>query len=121
MTSHYQRGTAFERQVREDLRERGYTVIRAAGSKGDSKVDLVAISGTARHPLVFLQCKLDGKLGPAERTRIRQVSLWAGALAVVAGKTGPRGAMLEYWRLTGSGPGDREPVSLGTWENPVQP
>lgn len=42
--SNYVNGRAMEYKARQDLTEQGYTVIRAAGSKG--KIDLCAINAT---------------------------------------------------------------------------
>ena len=101
MTNHYARGTAFERKVREALREDGYEVMRSAGSK--TKIDLVAMK---TGQLVFLQCKLNGLCAPAERSRLRDLAGMVGALPVVAysHKEGHAAAVVRYRLLTGDGP-----------------
>lgn len=97
VVNHYAAGTRFERKVRTDLRDNGYTVIRAAGSKGDSKVDLVALKpGQA----LFIQCKADGVLPLAEWDRLFQVAAWVDAVPILAGN-GPRGRGVIYTRLLG--------------------
>ena len=75
-----QRGDYFERQVRDTLTEHGWVVIRAAGSRG------IADLWAARHDrtLMFVQCKISGRIDPAERTALLDVAELAGARAVVA-------------------------------------
>jgi len=91
----YATGTRFERKTRDDLRPNGYSVIRAAGSKGDSKIDLVAIKPGQ---LLFIQCKSDGKISPAEWDRLWEVAGWVGAIPLLAAN-GPRGHGVTYTRL----------------------
>lgn len=96
--THYDRGRRFEWQVRDDLVENGYIVIRAAGSKGDAKVDLIAIKPGQ---LIFIQCKTAaGALGPGEWNRLVEVSAMVGAIPVLAAKGG-RGQGVQYTRLLG--------------------
>ncbi len=96
--SHYSRGRDFEWKVRDDLAENGYSVIRSAGSKGDAKVDLIALKPGQ---LVFVQCKSTaGALGPDEWDRLVEVSAWVGAVPVLAAKGG-RGQGVQYTRLLG--------------------
>lgn len=103
MTSHYAHGAVFERTVRHALEEDGYSVLRSAGSKGDSKVDLVAFKPGQ---ILFVQCKLNGLCPPSERSRVREVSGWVGALPIVAYrvKEGCAAATVGYRLLTGDGP-----------------
>jgi len=77
--SHYARGTRFEHKVRDHLMALGYSVLRAAGSKGDSKVDLVAFH--PYRPMLLIQCKIDGKISVAEWNRVREVAGWYGPCA----------------------------------------
>ena len=51
--ANYVRGTRFERQVMQEWTDKGYTVLRTAGSRGFA--DLVAIRGG--EPVRFIQCK----------------------------------------------------------------
>ncbi len=95
--SHYAAGRRFEWAVRDDLYDNGYEVIRAAGSKGGSKVDLIALKPGQ---LVFVQCKQTGTLPPAEWDRLVEVSAWVGAVPVLAAKGG-RGQGFVYTRLLG--------------------
>lgn len=95
--SHYAAGTRFEHKVRDDLTTNGYTVTRAAGSKGDSKIDLLAIKPGE---LLFIQCKMSGALPPGEWDRIVEVAGWVGAIPLLAAK-GPKGRGVVYTRLKG--------------------
>jgi hypothetical protein len=79
--SHYAQGTRFEHKVRDHLAENGYEVVRAAGSKGSSKVDLIALKPGE---LLFIQCKRTGLISPAEWNRVFEVSGWVAALPLVA-------------------------------------
>lgn len=103
----YQAGVRFERATRTRLADDGYDLIRSAGSK--TKVDLVAVK--PGHVL-FVQCKRNGKLPPAERVALlRMASMLPGvALPVLAYKPGARGGVA-FAVLTGPGPGDRRPWS----------
>lgn len=93
--SHYAKGRRYEWKVRDHLAEAGFTVIRAAGSKGDSKIDLIALHPDGR--VLFVQCKMDGKaLPPGEWNRLMEVAGWSGALPIAA-----MGVKLELWLLTG--------------------
>jgi len=99
--SHYRNGRDFEYKVRDALIDDGYDVIRSAGSK--TKVDLAAFKpGQA----VFVQCKRDGRIGPAERTELLRIAGHIGAVPVVAWKQIGKTA-IHYWRLTGPGPAER--------------
>lgn len=80
-----QRGDYFERQVRDTLEEHGWLVTRAAGSHGP--YDLVALRHDKTPALV--ECKISGRIDPAERTALLDAAELAGARAVVAMR--PRG------------------------------
>lgn len=95
--NHYATGTRFEHKTRDDLIANGYDVMRAAGSKGSTKVDLIAVKPGQ---LLFIQCKSNGKISPAEWDRVVEVSAWVGAVPVVA-ENGPRGRGVVYTRLLG--------------------
>jgi hypothetical protein len=93
--SHYAQGTRFEHKVRDDLAANGYEVIRAAGSKGSSKVDLI---GLKPGQLLFIQCKRTGALGPDEWDRVHHVAGWVDAIPLLAAN-GPAGRGVTYIRL----------------------
>lgn len=93
----YQQGRNFEWKVRDDLAANGYEVIRAAGSKGGSKVDLI---GLKPGQMCFVQCKANGVIPPAEWNRLVEVSGWVGAVPLLAAN-GPRGRGVVYIELVG--------------------
>jgi Holliday junction resolvase len=95
--SHYAKGTRFEHKVRDDLAENGYEVMRAAGSKGSTKLDLIALKPGE---MLFVQCKTTGLISPAEWNRVYEVAGWVGAVPLLA-SNGPRGRGVTYGRLTG--------------------
>jgi Holliday junction resolvase len=113
MVNRYRSGAEFERAVRIALISDGYDVIRSAGSK--TKVDLAAFKpGQA----LFVQCKRDGRISPAERVELLRVASHIGALPVVAWKTLGKTA-IHYWQLTGPGPQDRVEWSPNATEVPA--
>jgi hypothetical protein len=69
---HYRAGTSFERKVSEYLAEHEMAVVRAAGSKGAGKMDLVAFAPDGR--VLIIQCKATGKISPGEWNRLVEVS-----------------------------------------------
>ena len=93
----YDKGRRFEWKTRDDLTPNGYEVLRAAGSKGGTKIDLVAMKPGQ---LLFIQCKENGKLGPAEWNRVYEVAGWVGAIPLLAAN-GPRGRGVVYTQLLG--------------------
>jgi Holliday junction resolvase len=95
--SHYAQGTRFEHKVRDDLAENGYSVIRAAGSKGDAKIDLIALKPGQ---LLLVQCKRTGSIGPDEWDRVFEVACWVGAVPLLAAN-GPLGRGVTYLQLLG--------------------
>lgn len=99
MVNHYRAGRAFEYKVRDNLTENGYAVVRAAGSKGGTKADLVAFKPGQ---VLLVQVKKNDKpLTAAEWNRLVEVASWIdGAVAVWAEK-GPRGRGVVYTRLLG--------------------
>lgn len=103
MTSNYEKGRALENRVRDHLREEGYEVIRSAGSK--TKVDLVAIKPGQ---ILFVQCKRDGALPPAQWNALWDLAQMVGAVPVLAEQL-TRGR--KYWRLAArkDRPGARQP------------
>lgn len=91
----YAAGTRFEHKTRDDLRANGYEVVRAAGSKGGTKADLLAFKPGQ---LLLIQCKRDGRLSPVEWDRLVEVASWVGGLAILAAN-GPAGRGVHYVRL----------------------
>ena len=91
MASHYSRGAAFERRVRDLLESIGYLTIRSAGSKGVA--DLVALSSGST---LLVQCKRSGLISTAEWNTLFSESQRIGARAVLAKMRGKRGTALYH-------------------------
>jgi holliday junction resolvase Hjr len=77
-----QRGDYLERQVKACLVSHGWWVIRAAGSHG--LADLVAMR-RGQTPLA-ISCKLDGRVGPADRDALRYLADMAAVVPVIASR-----------------------------------
>ena len=91
-TTMYRLGRAVEYAVRNDLRKRGYFVLRSPRSLGI--VDLVAIkTGT----VLFVQCKRSLELGIREWNGLIDLSESVGATPILAGRPAHRGYV--YRRL----------------------
>lgn len=116
----YEQGTRFERKVRDDLHSRGFTVLRSAGSKGESKVDLVAVKpGIGFHPPMneieiigenetkcschnehlWIQCKRTGTIPPEEWNTLFMWAGYAGTTPILA-ENPSNGRGIIYWELT---------------------
>lgn len=95
--SQYATGTRFEHKTRDHLESNGYDVVRAAGSKGNTKVDLAAFKPGQ---LLLIQCKANGALPPDEWDRIHEVAGWVGAVPLLAAN-GPKGRGVTYIRILG--------------------
>jgi len=104
--ANYRRGADLERAAKKYLEANGYYVIKSAGSKGVA--DLVGIKPGET---LYVQCKLDGYLTPAERVSFRQAALASGAVPVVARwvKEGRAARTLGFRELISMGPaGNRD-------------
>ena len=101
----YHRGRAFEHAVRAALVADGYDVVRSAGSK--TKIDLIAFKTSQ---VLLVQCKVDGKISPAERGSLLRVAgqIPEYAVPLLAYKQ-PRSSTVYYSRLLGLGPRERAP------------
>lgn len=67
--SNYRRRADFERRVYRYFEQRGYFVIRSAGSH--SPIDLVALRwGEVK----LIQCKIDGVLSRVERAQLQELA-----------------------------------------------
>jgi hypothetical protein len=104
-TKHYAAGTRFEHKVMDDLVSRGWVCLRAAGSKGSTKIDVIAFK--PGFPQLMIQCKTSGTISKAEWDRIYEVAGWYGtqyhprpAIPVLA-MNGPNGRGVTYMEITG--------------------
>lgn len=81
MTTPYQRGYQFELRVRKHLEDKGWFVIRAAGSR--SAVDLVALR---QGQVLLVQCRRDGRLSRDQRQGLRALARRHSCLDQVASR-----------------------------------
>ena len=77
--TNYDKGRRFEYRVRDDLKDCGHAVLRAPGSKGVA--DLWAVKDGR---ILFVQCKTDGRLPPAEWNALFDTCVEYGAVPVLA-------------------------------------
>lgn len=78
--SNKSRGTALEHQVRDDLVERGWLVVRPGASLGPA--DLVALR--AGWDPLLVQVKIGGYMLPAERRELCEAAERSGAVPLLA-------------------------------------
>ncbi len=102
----YEKGVRFERKIMEHLAGSeddpglGYLVMRAAGSKGHTKIDIVAFHPEL--PIMLIQAKEDGNITATEWNRILEVAGWYdGAAVPVVAVNGLKGRGVRYYRLLG--------------------
>lgn len=91
----YDEGRRFEYKTIHDLEGRGFVTVRAAGSAGSGKVDIIAVSPVAH---LWIQCKRNAQIGPEEWNRIRLCAGWAGAVPILA-SNGVHGRGVVYEHL----------------------
>jgi Holliday junction resolvase len=98
------KGTRFELKVRDDLRKRGYFVMRSPASK--SVIDLLAVD---HRDVLFVQCKTNARLDPVEWNELFDLAMDKGGVPLMASK--PSRGEIRYQRLIGrkDGPG-RQPL-----------
>ena len=99
--SKYSRGADFERAVVKYLDNQGYLTFRCAGSKGNSKVDIVAFapkpdfyfSGKNFSPVygcdgdnLLIQCKLSGAISKSERITLVDATIKFDCIPILATK-----------------------------------
>lgn len=88
----YRLGRTFEYAVRNELRSKGYFVLRSPRSLGI--VDLVAIKPGL---ILFIQCKRHGALNISEWNELLDLSISVGAIPILAARVSMRKA--GYWKL----------------------
>jgi Holliday junction resolvase len=99
------RGDRFERVVIDRLRAFDYLAVRSAGSLGPADI----WAARADRGLLLISCKVTDKTTVAERCGFLALAVDAGALALIATKTG-RGRM-QFVRIHGLGL--RDPYDIG--------
>lgn len=77
----YNQGRQFETKVSRWLADRGLAVMRAAGSKGTGKMDLVAFSPDGR--VLIVQCKTTGQISPVEWNRLVEIAGWPSQVRAI--------------------------------------
>jgi Holliday junction resolvase len=92
----YDAGRRREYTTRDHLVANGYEVIRSAGSR--SPIDLFAFKPGQ---LLLVQCKRDGRLGPAEWNALYTLAEMLGPTAVPILAVHHKREKLELWRLVG--------------------
>ena len=109
--SGYSDGRKLEYATQASLEADGYWTIRAPASKG--KADVVALKPGLVNEILFVQCKLDGGMGPAERFDLLKLATEFDAIALCARwvKDGRAARTVEFRELTGPGPKDWRPWS----------
>jgi Holliday junction resolvase len=101
-------GRAFEYKVRDRLRGDGYWVMRSPGSR--TVVDLLAIKPGQ---VLFVQCKVNGRLDPGEWNALWRAAQAAGAVPVLASR--PSRGHIGLYELTAG------KSALRTWPAPLRP
>ena len=94
--TNYARGRRLEYDTINALQAHGWNTIRAAGSHGT--VDILAWK---RQELLAIQCKVDGKLSPAERFQLRNVTAHLPGPVTVLVALRPT---VRFREITGPGP-----------------
>lgn len=97
--SNYAAGRRVEWAVRDDLARNGYTVFRAAGSKGPA--DLIALKDGE---VLFVNVKRDTLPSPAERAALLALARLLPGVGAAIWAHKPAGDPIRYRRLVGAGP-----------------
>jgi len=98
----YRLGRALEYRARDEMKKRGYFVMRSPASK--SPIDLVAIRAGE---ILFVQCKRSGVLCPSEWNELWALTKTTGAVPIMA-RLHESGRGTEYFRLTAPKDGSRK-------------
>lgn len=94
MATQYSRARNFEYRVRDDMAKHGFIAVRSPASK--TPVDVYCIGYETK---VFIQCKTNGVLGPAEWNKFYAYCKSVNAIPVLAQK-GSNGRGISYKLLT---------------------
>jgi hypothetical protein len=89
----YRLGRSFEYRVRDDLRRKGYFVLRSPRS--GSPVDLIAVKKDKS--LLFIQCKRGGAIGVTEWNIFYDLCISVGAMPILAEMGTVSG--VQYWQI----------------------
>ena len=91
-TSKYKRGRSFEYRTRDDLKKKGFFVLRSPASR--SPVDLIAIR---KNEILCVQCKMNGAIGVIEWNKLLDLANSIGAIPILASIEGIR--KLKYYLI----------------------
>jgi len=94
--TNYKRGYNFEKRVQKALEDKGYFVVRSAGSKGP--VDLVAIDDGQ---VYLIQCKRQGHMPPQEWNNLFLISSKLRAMPLLAHMPAGKKRGIEFIQITG--------------------
>lgn len=94
MSTPYERGRAFEYAVRLNMENNGYLALRSPASR--TPADIYCI---AKDELVFIQCKVSGRISRDEWDKLFTLCDSVNATPILA-KRGANGRGIEYYRLT---------------------
>ena len=91
MVSNYETGANFERKVVKLLESKGYLAVRCAGSKGPSKIAIVAIPALLgdqfrTEDIQLIQCKASGTASQFEKEQLTNAAQKYGCVALIASK-----------------------------------
>jgi len=91
--TNYHRGRNFEYRVKKYLEEKGYFVVRSAGSHGI--FDLIAIEkldyGVSYDNFVYgIQCRVDGKVKKEEIEEMKKIYENFGIIPIIAFRDGKK-------------------------------
>jgi Holliday junction resolvase len=97
--THYANGRSFEYRVMDDLSVSGWVSVRAAGSKGSTKADIIAFHPT--RGIMLVQCKTNGIISAEEWNRLYEVAGWNDGVSVAVIAERPKRGKIAYWAITG--------------------
>jgi len=100
--SMYKRGRQFEYRIRDNLKNKGFFVLRSPASK--SPIDLVAIK---KGLILLIQCKTGGEFAMKEWNELFDLSEGIGAIPILVGRYGYK--EIQYFKLTGKKDGSKRP------------
>lgn len=104
--SMYRLGRSFEYSTRDDLRKKGYFVLRSPASK--SPLDLIAIKPQI---ILFVQCKINGDLPRKEWNPLFDLAQSVDAIPILATRIGFRGRKYEKLDQEKDGSRRKQPKS----------
>jgi len=92
--TNYQKGRNFEYRVKKYLEEKGFFVVRSAGSHGI--FDLIAVEtygepdDYSEHLVYGIQCRVDGKTKKEEVEKMKEIYWKYGIIPIIAYREGKK-------------------------------